>query len=508
MPPYAGRFAAFLGGILLKSPRKAGFAPPVPARRRGAVVLAVVVLGLSWVSGPALGKGGEDTLGPSLEAAIGVSALSGARIGALVVRASDGEVLWSHNPELPLIPASNMKLLTALAVLELLGPTHRFQTQIRADRLPGPSGTIGELAVRGGGDPALTSEDGWRIAADLRRRGVRKIEGDILVDDSAFEDAFWHPSWGPISSRAYHAPVGALSVNYGAFFVRVSPAGRQGDAPVVSVDPPVEYLEVKNRSQTHPPGRPDSLRVSRGTSSGSKEEVVVSGGLRHGTESDLFARSVSDPALYAGSLLKLQLEGLGIEVAGTVRRGKARTGVVLLDFEGEPLSEIVELTLKYSNNAIAETLVKSVGMELGSGPGSWKRGMPLVRNQLLKTGVIDEEAVLVDGSGLSTGNRLSARMLVRALNRALSSFRVGPEMMAALPISARDGTLQDRLGAGRDRMRGKTGLLGSSRVVALSGVVESDAGEERIFSILVNGYEGSTPEAMDAVDAWVAVLFR
>ena len=76
------------------------------------------------------------------------------------------------------------------------------------------------------------------------------------------------------------------------------------------------------------------------------------------------------------------------------------------------------------------------------------------------------------------------------------------------PAAARDGTLQDRLGAGRDRMRGKTGLLGSSRVVALSGVVESDAGEERIFSILVNGYEGSTPEAMDAVDAWVSVLFR
>ena len=201
-------------------------------------------------------------------------------------------------------------------------------------------------------------------------------------------------------------------------------------------------------------------------------------------------------------------QGLGIEVAGTVRRGKSGTGVVLLDFEGEPLSEIVELTLKYSNNAISETLVKGVGLALGAGSGSWKRGMPLVRNQLLKTGVIDEEAVLVDGSGLSTGNRLSARMLVRALMRARSSFRVGPEIMAALPISARDGTLKDRLAVGRDQMRAKTGLLGSSRVVALSGVLESDAGEERIFSILVNGYEGSTTEAIDAVDAWVSVLFR
>ena len=472
------------------------------------MLLALVLLGVTSGPGPAPAKSGKGTLGPSLDAAIGVSALSGARIGALVVRASDGETLWSHNPELPLIPASNMKLLTALAALELLGPTHRFQTQIRADRLPGRLGAVGELSVRGGGDPVLTSEDWWRIAADLRRGGVRKIEGDIRVDDSAFEDAFWHPSWGPVSARAYHAPVGALTANYGAFFVRISPAGQVGESPVVTIDPPVEYLEVTNRSKTLPPGRPDSLRVSRGTSSASKEQLVVSGGLRHGADSDLFARSVSDPSLYAGSLLKLQLEGLGIEVAGTVRRGKAGTGVVLLDFEGESLSEIVELTLKYSNNAIAESLVKAVGMELGGGSGSWKRGMPLLRNQLLKTGVIDEEAVLVDGSGLSTGNRLSARMLVRALKRARSSFRVGPEMMAALPISARDGTLQDRLAVGRDQMRAKTGLLGSARVVALSGVVESNAGEERIFSILVNGYEGSTTEAMDAVDAWVSVLFR
>ena len=149
-------------------------------------------------------------LARSLTAALAVPPLSGARVGALVVRASDGATVWSHEADIPLVPASNMKLLTSLAALELLGPTYRFETRILADRRPDAAGRVGDLIIQGGGDPALTSEDWWRLAADLRRSGLRKVEGDIRVDDSAFEDAFWHPSWGAISSRAYHAPVGAL----------------------------------------------------------------------------------------------------------------------------------------------------------------------------------------------------------------------------------------------------------------------------------------------------------
>ena len=495
---------------MLKSPRKGDLGGFGGARHRVLAVWPLILLMGMMGPDPAWPEtgAGETAWARSLDRAIAVPALSGARIGAVVVRASDGKVLWAHNADLPLIPASNMKLLTGLAALELLGPTYRFETQIQADRPPSPTGVVGQLVVRGGGDPVLTSEDWWRIAADLRRQGVRKIEGDIVVDDSAFDDAFWHPSWGALSARAYHAPVGALTANYGAFFVRVSPAEQVGEAAAITVDPPIGYLKVTNRSITQLSKTADSLRVSRGEASLLREEVLVSGGVREGASSALFARSVSDPALYAGALLESQLEGLGVEVGGRVRRGKPGEGVVLLDFKGKPLSEIVALTLKYSNNAISEGLVKGMGMVLGGGVGSWETGIPLVRDQLRETGVLDERAVLVDGSGLSTGNRLSASMLVGALERARSSFRIGPEMLAALPIAARDGTLEDRLGAGRDRVRAKTGLLGSSRVVALSGLVESDSGEERIFSILVNGYKGSTVEAMNAVDAWASALVR
>ena len=443
----------------------------------------------------------------SLEAALAVPALSGARVGAFVVRAADGATVWAHRADASLIPASNMKILTSLAVLELLGPTHRFETTVLADQRPDSEGRVGELIIRGGGDPALTSEDWWRLAADLRRSGLRKVEGNILVDDSLFEDALWHPSWGTPSSRAYHAPVGALSANYGAFFVAVTPGQEVGQPGEVRLDPPVEYLKAINRSRTVSEESGDSLRVGHGLASADQEEVIVSGALRDGRGPALFARSVRDPALYAGSLLKMQLEGLGLEVGGQVRRGESdRGGVELLVFKGRALSEAVALILKYSNNAMAETLVKTVGLNANGGQGSWESGLPVLRERLLESGVIGEEAVLADGSGLSPENRVSARMLVKALQRARSSFRVGPEMLAALPWAASEGTLANRLDSGRDRIRAKTGLLTDSRVIALSGLIESESSEERIFSILVNGYNGPTAAAVEAVDAWVSLL--
>ena len=124
------------------------------------------------------------------------------------------------------------------------------------------------------------------------------------------------------------------NANYGAFFVEVSPSPELGQPTQVALDPPVEYLKTTNRSRTVSEEEGDSLRVGRGLTSVDQEEVVVSGGLRQGSSPKLFARSVRDPALYAGSLLKLQLEGLGIPVVGQVRRSESDQGVLLLVFKG------------------------------------------------------------------------------------------------------------------------------------------------------------------------------
>jgi D-alanyl-D-alanine carboxypeptidase/D-alanyl-D-alanine-endopeptidase (penicillin-binding protein 4) len=432
-------------------------------------------------------------------------ALRGARTAALVVRREDGRVLYARDADRAMVPASNQKILTAIATLSAFGPTHRFLTEVLSDVPPGSEGEVGSLFVRGGGDPSLTSEDLWRLAADLRRQGLRRVRGDLILDDTLFDAERWHPSWGTISARAYHAPVGALSVNYGAFAAVIEAGSEVGDPVRVTLDPPAAFFRLANRAVTGPAGgRGRALVVER--SAGSAQELVtVSGSLPAGGDPYTVHRSVTDPALYAGGVLRLQLEANGIVVEGETRLGGAPASAhSLLEFRGKPVSETVRLFMKFSNNAIAETLVKALAVHAGHGPGSWKSGIPALRAELEALGLDTEDIVIADGSGLSYENRIAPRGLVEALRVAERSFRFGPEFVSALPIASADGTLEKRADGAADVVRAKTGLL--TRVTALSGYARLADGTEAVFSIVSNGYRCDAERAMAALDAFVSEL--
>jgi D-alanyl-D-alanine carboxypeptidase/D-alanyl-D-alanine-endopeptidase (penicillin-binding protein 4) len=452
---------------------------------------------------PARAASPSDPLGAGLEAVLASAPLRGARTAALVVRADDGAVLFAHDSDRPLVPASNLKLLTAFASLETWGPAHRFTTEVLADRAPDAEGAVGWLAVRGGGDPALTSEDLWRLAADLRLAGLRRVRGPIVLDDSYFDRERWNRTWGEISERAYHAPIGALSVNYGAFRIDVSPGPRAGTPVRVAVDPPVRYLEARVRAVTTPPGSRVALDVQR-VADADGEPLLVSGSLPAGSEPMSLVRRVDDPARYAGAVLRLQLQAVGISVEGPTQYGVASEGVRLLGFEGRPLGEIVRLMLKFSSNPIAEALLKGMGAASSGPPGTWENGVGTLRARLAEAGLDATSLTLRDGSGLSPEDRVSPRFLVALLRAGLRSFALGPELVSALPIAGADGTLRHRELDDAGRVRAKSGLL--ARVVALSGFADGPDGERRIFSVLLNGYRCSDEEAMKAADAFAAAV--
>ncbi len=474
-------------------------------RRLAAAVLVIAFTGSASASDPETGTVAPE-LAAALDGVLGRPALADARLGILVVRRDDGAVLFARDPDRGLIPASNMKVLTAIAALDAYGPAHRFATSIRAAAPPDEQGVVAAIAVRGAGDPVLNSEDWWRLAADLRRAGVRRVSGDILLDDTAFDAEYWHPDWGRVSARAYHAPVSALTANYGAYFVNVIPGDAPGEDVRVEVDPPISYLKVENAATTGSARAKRTLVVGRASREAGGETVRVSGRVRAGDPADTFPRSVLDATLYAGAVFRHQLESNGIEVGGQVIRGDASSlPHELLAYEGRPLIEIVRLFMKYSNNSVAESLVK--GMALASGQqGSWRHGLAAVRDRLVRLGVPMEGVVMVDGSGLSPRNRLSARVLVEALRIADASFAFGPELMVSLPIAATDGTLEKRARGARGQVRGKTGLLSDQRTTSLSGHAVLADGERVVFSFIVNGYRGGSHAGMDALDAWLATL--
>ncbi len=463
------------------------------------------VIGLALALGAVSASADQGTsLRERLDRVLGGGALRDARVAALVVAREDGRELYALAPGRALVPASNQKVLTALAALDAFGPTHRFVTRVLADALPDGEGAVETLYVRGGGDPALTSEDWWRLAADLRRAGLRRVRGDLLLDDAAFDRERWHPAWGPVGARAYHAPVGALAANYGAFAVEVRPASHPEQPAAVTLDPPLPFFRLVNRAHTGTMGGRGKLRVERAAGP-TGERVLVSGFAPAGGEPKLFWRSVSSPALYAGGVLRWQLEAHGIRVDGHTRIGTTPADArELLAFEGRPLAEVVRLFLKFSNNVIAETLVKDLAVREEGEPGTWTKGMDVMRRRLAALGLDLTGSRLVDGSGLARRNRVTPRLLVQALRVGAASFDFGPELVAALPIAASDGTLERRAEQAAGAVRAKTGLL--DRVTALSGYARLSDGEQVVFSVLVNGHRSSDEAAMRAVDEFVRVL--
>lgn len=485
------------------------------------VLLVLGVAGAGRAESPGSSREEVSPLAQRLDLLLRKGALANASVGVLVERARDGGIVYSHGADQLFIPASNQKILTSLASLARFGPSHRFATRIWAPEAIDGEGDVAALLIEGGGDPTLGSEDWWRLAADLRTAGLRGVRGDLRIEDDLFDGPSWHPSWGDVSARAYHAPIGALNANLGAFVVSVWPRADAGSAARVAVDPPVDYLRLRNLARTASRRAQPDLAVDRlagATDEGIAEEIVrVEGSVRKGDPGDLIARSVLDPGLYAGSLLLHQLRANGIAVEGIVRRAPRgeESFTPVLERPGRSLAEIVRVCLKQSSNAVAETLVKNLGAWDGPSPGArpsqkgdWTGGIRAMRGELARLGVDLDRAHLVDGSGLSLQNRLSPRMLVHALRIARDSFRFGPEFVAALPIAHRDGTLERRLEQAEGRIRAKTGLLSDAGVTALSGYVDRPDGETLIFSILVNGKGGGGEAGMEAVDRIAEALLE
>ncbi len=441
----------------------------------------------------------------ALEKLLRNRSLRGAQVGLAVSDLVTGESLLERHAERPLVPASNQKLLVAAAALMHWGPTHRFETRILSEAPVGADGSIdGPLWVVGSGDPSLVSESLWKLAEELRLRGVREIWGGIAVDASYFDSAYTHRDWEPISSHAYHARVSAFAANYSSFRVDVAGARRSGQPALVSVAPDVSYFRVSALAPTVPGNGHLQLQLEK-LPDDSGETVRVKGAMPYGRKPKTYWRSVQLPERYAVSVLRSQLAAQGVHVSGPTRFSHAPSDAVeLLSFRGEPVGQIVQKLNKYSNNFIAEQLVKLLGAEWSGAPGGWETGTDAIRELLEGPGVIGEGTVIADGSGLSPRNRVSPATLVRVILYSGRHFDSGPEFLASLPLSGLDGTLEDRMEERPVSLRGKTGHLRS--VAALSGVLAGADGRWLAFSLLVNGGRGGREDVDEAIDEFIARL--
>lgn len=431
------------------------------------------------------------------------------------VRLSDGQPLVSFNENLALTPASSMKVVTVAAILETFSPAFNFKTRFFHTGTRKGDTITGDLIVVGDGDPFIVSEMLWQLAADFSHMGIRKIEGNIIIDNSLFSESGRDDSRmeGALSStHAYDAPVSAFGVNFNTIAIAVAPNPNGGGTALSALDPyPLNGFSIVNQINTSPNGRTNlnAMRLSKKDGT----ELRVSGSITKDQAVAKVYRSIDSHVNASGEYLRSFLAGRGIRVTGGIKEGVVPTHATLLyTLESYPMSKIVAGLNKFSNNFIADVLMLRLGAERPlsgaprrAGSGTYQNGLAVINRFLAEQVKTIGGYKIVNGSGLSTGNRLSARHLTDVLMYASKKMELFPEFLASFPASGWDGTLKNRFDEPGTSMlsgkvRAKTGTLTQPvSVSSLAGYVRHPKHGFVAFAIIQNGIPGKPQPAIDGL---------
>ncbi len=437
-------------------------------RQSNIQIFLLMVCVLGWVRA-APSHGADDPSSLAQRIAALVDGEKGGKFGILVVDAVRGDTVFSRHAELPLKPASVLKIVTAAAALELLGPEFTFQTEFWGTHVI--PGGVETLTVVGGGDPALTTEEVWLAARELHKRGLRRI-GKVVLDESRFVSL--RPASG---QRAYRAGSAGLAFNFNSLGLKICPT-TLGQNAIVSADPWESGATITGTVRTSKGGE---LRVD---GKGSGLRFVVGGSVPPG---DCFSvyRSVPDPAAYLGRTFVELLRSVGVQVIRGAAPGVRPTeGRLLYQHSSKPLVDVLRDLNHYSNNFIAEQVLLALG-QLPGGQRDRQVGLDRLIGYLSERGVPGEQMSLADASGLSHTNRLTARAIVAVLQHMGQHAGVGPEFEISLSVSERNGTLRRRdFGGAESMVRAKTGTLDG--VSSLAGYLTSVSGRRYTFAIIGN----------------------
>ncbi len=412
------------------------------------------------------------------------------------------DLSYQRNAATLLHPASNAKLLTLSAAAARLGWEFRFETLVRATATPDGEGTIhGDLVVVGSGDPTIGRQfgGGQTLAAwaeQLWQLGIRRIDGQVIGDASAFHGTSFGDGWQwddlPFS---YAAPVSALSYNENTAEFVFAPGASDGElARVTSTDAAAAGIDVSNEVRTVASASARRLSIAR---TPDDPRITVRGEvpLTLAPFKQYFA--VQDPALYFARALRSALVARGIVVIGDARSAvtsppSSTEGQILIRHASPPLREMAVTLMKSSQNLYAELFLRTLGATRG---GEISNGADVVRDVLGAWGAGSGAVVIGDGSGLSRYNLASAAALDTVLTHMFTSSADRDPWLASLPIAGVDGTLERRMKgtAAEGRVYAKTGTIAYVR--ALSGYALTADDEWVQFVILANNFAGTVTTA-------------
>ncbi len=439
-------------------------------------------------------------------------------VGVKIVSLTTGKVIFEENAEKYFMPASNMKSFTVATAIEKLSPTFKFTTSVFANSAPDANGLIkGDLTIFGRGDisnsTAFYESDYFKgldnLADKIVQAGVKRIEGNLIGDDSYFSGSAIPSGWEWDDLQWYYgAEVSALPLNDNAVDLSIKPSSAIGSPCFVQILPVNAIIKTVNTCKTTSSGAKRELTVKKDLD---QNVLEISGSIPIGDKGFSNALTVSRPAELFAALLRQRLLQKGVIITGQARvigaKEKALLNTVstvpqveIAKIESFPMSLIAAKTMKPSQNLYTETILWTLGEELKnsfanqpetpfSNPKSISadRGIFVVQSFLKQIGISGDSVLQYDGSGLSRHNLVTPSSLVALYKYMGKQSRYAQAWRDSLTIGGIDGTLKNRFvgTTASGNLRGKTGTI--DQVSALSGYVTTASGEPLVFSIIVNG---------------------
>jgi D-alanyl-D-alanine carboxypeptidase/D-alanyl-D-alanine-endopeptidase (penicillin-binding protein 4) len=421
-----------------------------------------------------------------------------------------GETLYSFNSFRMQTPASNQKVLTTAVAAERLGWDYRYTTRIYATGPIDANGALnGDLIVVSDGDPTINPRhpERWAVFDDwgrqLAAKGIRTVNGHLIGDDNAFEEPGWAPGWAwDDLALGYGAAASALQYNENQVELLIGPGLEAGARGIISVSPPGSGLTIDHQVTTVAAGQPNRISLRRTPGS---EMLTVSGEIALGAAPVTEYAAVDNPTqVYLNAMrVAFHRHGVNIErtpldIDGVRAVPDLSRATLLLEDKSPPLREIIDVTLKWSRNIYAETMLRSMAPEPSQ--KSTAGGLAALESTMNDWGIFREYFLARDGSGLSRYDYLSADALSWLLTYVWADPKHAEPFRATLPVFGVSGNVANRLKdtPASGRVWAKTGSM--SQVRSLSGYVMTAEDEPLVFAFIVNGFRVPAREIDAAMD--------
>ena len=403
----------------------------------------------------------------------------------------------SHRADVSVNPASLMKLVTTSAALELLGPSFTWRTPVYVEGAVRDGVLQGNVYVRGQGDPRLGVEKLWQLMRRVQGLGIQRIEGDIVLDRSAFEVPWRDPgSFDGEPLRPYNATPDALLINFKSLLIHWVP-DRAAQEVRIHMEPPLAGVQFPTQLPLSP-GECGDYRNAVKADFSDPLKPRFSGAYPASCGEKIWPVAYADPSQFAPRAILGMWQQLGGQLRGVVRDGVVPALLKPVFWhESAPLAEVVRDINKYSNNVMAQQLFLSLSLQQ-QGQGKQANSQEIV-NRWWRERVAMPPPTLDNGSGLSREERVTPAALARLL-QVMWRSPVMPDLMASLPVAGQDGTL--RRSQTQSRAHLKTGSLRD--VIGVAGYVHGQDGRRWVLVAIVNHPQASAGRpVLDALMDWV-----